>query len=63
MIYTRFGTPIHRIDAVDLDKAEVRCQVKGDVEWHRYQLADLKADGGVQEILDAAQEVVSENEV
>lgn len=54
MIYTRFGTPV---TIVKFNPKTV--EVLGDVGhcscW--YHVSELKADGGIQEILDSADKV------
>lgn len=55
MIYHRFGSPVKKVISINETKAQAVVVYADDPteQVEVVQLADLKADGGIQEILDA----------
>lgn len=55
MIYTQYGTEVSRVIQILEDTGDVQVQLKGEDEKRHYHLSQLKADGGIHEILAAAE--------
>jgi hypothetical protein len=52
MIYSRFGTPLTLVSKIESDggRVSVQATTDGTADIHDYNVADLKADDGMNEI-------------
>jgi hypothetical protein len=61
VIVTQFGVPVERIIGYDKETGDVMVWLRGGDEWYRRNIMNLRADGGLTEIMSTIEGEVEFN--